>query len=414
MELFANPFRPGAGQKPPYLAGRAKEKDDFKKLLSQKPVMQNLILTGLRGVGKTVLLDELKPLSTEGGWFWAGSDLSESAGVSEASLSIRILADLAGLTSSFVINEEYKTKIGFKATTEKIETKLDFHALSVIHNSTPGLESDKLKKVLEIVWETVKHKVKGIVLAYDEAQILKDKAAEKQYPLSVLLEVIQYLQKREIPYLLVLTGLPTLYPNLIEARTYAERMFQVMTLTKLSEEDTRDAILKPINQVEGCGVTFNDLGISEIQKYSSGYPYFIQFFCREAFDLILQQIKLGVDMPHIKIADFVKKLDIDFYSGRWSRVTDRQRELLSVIATLATANEEFTVKDVAKKSEETSENPFKSTHINNLLVKLIEAGLIYKNRRSKYSFAVPLLADYINRQNEIIEDYTFKDFNFEL
>ena len=221
-----------------------------------------------------------------------------------------------------------------------------------------------------------------------------------------MLEVIQYLQKKDIPYLLVLTGLPALYPNLVEARTYAERMFQVMTLTKLGEADTRDAILKPIMKPqedgEGCPVIFSDFGISEILKYSSGYPYFIQFFCRESFDLILQQIKIGVDTPSIRISDFVKKLDIDFYSGRWSSVTDRQRELLSVIAKLPTANDEFTVKDVAKKSVELSGNPFKCTHINNLLVKLIDAGLIYKNRRSKYSFAVPLLADYISRQQDEI------------
>jgi len=401
-----NPFRPGAGQFPPYLAGRTKEKNDFQKLLHQSPVLQNLILTGLRGVGKTVLLDEFKPIATKSGWFWAGADLSESASVSEASLSTRILADLAILGSSFIIGEEYTSSIGFKATAEKREIKLDYNALLAIYNSTPGLASDKLKKVLQIVWETVKHKVKGIVLAYDEAQILKDKAEEKQYPLSVLLEVIQYLQKRDIPYLLVLTGLPTLYPNLVEARTYAERMFQVMTLHKLAENDTKEAIEHPIKK-EGCPVTFSELGISEIIKYSSGYPYFVQFFCREAFDLILQQIEIGVEMPYIKIADFVKKLDIDFYSGRWSRITDRQRELLGVIATLETANEEFTVKDIAKKSEELSGNPFKSAHINNMLVKLIESGLIYKNRRSKYSFAVPLLADYINRQNETEEEFEF-------
>lgn len=399
MQLFTNPFRPGAGQYPPYLAGREKEKNDFQKLLQQSPILQNLILTGLRGVGKTVLLDELKPLATSNGWFWAGTDLSESASVSEASLAVRILADLAVLTSSFTISEQYKVSIGFKPVEERSEVKLDFHFLSFVYNTTGGHVSDKLKKVFELVWETVKNNVKGIVLAYDEAQILKDKADDKQYPLSVLLEVIQYLQKTGCPYLLVLTGLPTLYPNLVEARTYAERMFQVMTLTKLNDSDTRLAILTPI-QKEGCPVTFNDLGISEIIKYSSGYPYFIQFFCRESFDLILQQIKAGVDVPYVKIADFVKKLDMDFYSGRWGRITDRQRELLIVIAKLPTANEEFTVKDISVKSEELNQNPFKSAHINNLLVKLIDAGLIYKNRRSKYSFAVPLLADYINRQDE--------------
>jgi len=405
MQSFTNPFRPGAGQYPPYLAGRNKEKKDFQRLLQETPVLQNLVLTGLRGVGKTVLLDEFKPIGTKSGWLWVGTDLSESASVSEYTLSIRILADLALLGSSFTIGEENWATIGFKPTTEKREIKLDYHFLSTIYNSTPGLAIDKLKKVLEIFWENVKSKVKGVVMAYDEAQILKDKAEEKQYPLSVLLEAIQYLQKKGIPYLLVLTGLPTLYPNLVEARTYSERMFQVMTLTKLNEADSKEAIENPI-QKEGCPVTFTKLGISEIIRYSSGYPYFIQFFCREAFDLILQQIEFGVEMPDIRIADFVVKLDIDFYSGRWSRITDRQRELLSIIAKLPTANEEFTVKDIAIKSEEISPNPFKPAHINNLLLKLIESGLIYKNRRSKYSFAVPLLADYINRQNEVI-DYRF-------
>jgi hypothetical protein len=399
MQLFQNPFRPGAGQPPPYLAGRENEKNEFSKMLDQEVVLKNLIITGLRGVGKTVLLETLKPIAINKGWLWAGTDLSESASVSEHSLSIRVLADLSALVSSFTIAEKEISTIGFKPVIKKEETKLDFQLLSEIYNSTPGLEADKLKKVLEIVWAVVKDKVKGVVLAYDEAQILKDKASEKQFPLSLLLEVTQYLQRNNIRYVLVLTGLPTLYPNLIEARTYAERMFQIMTLTKLKEAETMEAILKPIED-GNCPVTFNEIGISEIIKYSSGYPYFIQFFCKEAFDLILQQIQIGVEMPFIQIVDFVKKLDMDFYSGRWSRITDRQRELLIVIAKLEAANEEFTIRDIALKSSEISEKAFKPAYINNLLFKLIEAGLIYKNRRSKYSFAVPLLADYINRQQE--------------
>lgn len=398
MQVFPNPFRPGAGQPPPYLAGRDKEKDDFKELIKQNPILKNLILTGLRGVGKTVLLETLKPLALQNSWFWAGNDLSEAASVNEQSLSIRILADLAPLVSSFVIEEQYQNAIGFLVP-EKGEVKLTYPVLLKIYGNTPGLESDKLKNVLEVVWQTVKSKVKGIVLAYDEAQILKDRATDRQYPLSLLLEVFQFLQKKQIPYLLVLTGLPTLFPNLVEARTYAERMFQVVFLDKLKEEESKDAILKPI-QSKNCPVTFSEYGISEIIKYSSGYPYFIQFFCKDAFDSILQQIKVGVELPDISIAAIVTKLDTDFYSGRRSKVTDRQRELLAVIAKLPTANEEFTVKDIAQKSTEVSSKPFKPAYINNMLIKLIDFGLIFKNRRSKYSFAVPLLADYINRQEE--------------
>lgn len=394
MKLFKNPFRPGAGQTPPYLAGRDNEKQDFVNLLNQNPILQNLVLTGLRGVGKTVLLDEFKPLAFQKGWFWIGSDLSESASVSEPSLAVRILTDISTLTSAFKVGESEINRIGFVNNKETNDVYLDYKLLLHIYNESPGLVSDKLKYVLELVWSKVKDKLNGIVLSYDEAQILKDRAEDKQYPLSVLLEVIQFLQKKQVPYLLVLTGLPTLYPNLVEARTYAERMFKVLTLTKLNTEDTKKAIQNPIEKVD-CPVTFTQSGINQIIQYSSGYPYFIQFFCKETFDIFLQQMSLGVELPIINIADLVKKLDIDFYSGRWARITDKQRELLTIIATLQNANEEFTVKDITEKSSQ-----FKPSHINNLLLKLIDAGLIYKNRRSKYSFAVPLLADFINRQSE--------------
>src|SRR4051812_18972251 len=99
---FQNPFRPGAGHPPPYLAGREKEKDECSRLLSQSTVVQNLILTGLRGVGKTVLLETFKPLAIQGGWLWAGTDLSESVSVSEEKIALRLLTDLSVITANVV------------------------------------------------------------------------------------------------------------------------------------------------------------------------------------------------------------------------------------------------------------------------------------------------------------------------
>jgi len=399
MEPFPNPFRPGAGQPPPYLAGREHERIEFKNLLNQQPILKNVLITGLRGVGKTVLLESLKPIASENGWFWAGNDLSESSSISEESLALRIITDISTLVSSFTIGEKEIKKIGFNAPIEKVDLKLNFATLTQIYQSTPGLVTDKLKNLLDVVWQivSINTKVKGIVLAYDEAQILKDKAQEKQYPLSLLLEVIQYLQRREIPYLLVLTGLPTLYPNLIEARTYAERMFTIITLEKLSDEESKKAIQNPIKKVKDCPVTFSEYGISEIIKYSNGYPYFIQFICKEFFDTYLQQIKLGIEHPVVTIVEFVKRLDTDFYAGRWGRVTERQKELLIIIAQLPNANDEFSNKEIVDNSIILN-NEFKTAQVNNMLTALIDAGLVFKNRRSKYSFAIPLLADYIKRQ----------------
>lgn len=399
MQPFPNPFRPGAGQPPPYLSGREKEANEFVALLQQRPILKNLVITGLRGVGKTVLLESFKSIALTNGWFWAGTDLSESASVSEQNLSIRILTDLSTLVSSFTISEEEKSSIGFMPKTDKIETKLTYNTLLGLYNSTPGLEADKLKHVLEVIWNIVKDKVHGIVLAYDEAQILKDRAEEKQYPLSLLLEVISFIQRKEIPYLLVLTGLPTLVITLSETRTYSERMFQILTLNKLSDSETKEAVLRPI-QKENCPVTFSEHGIHEIIRHSSGYPYFIQFYCKEAFDSILQQINIGIEKPDVRISDFVRKLDNDFYASRWSRVTDRQRDLLIVISNLGNANEEFTTKEIVEKANAILDNSFAPAYVVNTLNKLIISGLIFKNRRGKYSFAVPLLAEYIKRNSQ--------------
>ena len=89
---FENPFRPGAGHPPPYLAGRVAERKEFERLLGQTTILENLVLTGLRGVGKTVLLDSFKPIALQRGWHWVGADLSESVSVSEESLAHRIHA----------------------------------------------------------------------------------------------------------------------------------------------------------------------------------------------------------------------------------------------------------------------------------------------------------------------------------
>src|ERR1700732_853853 len=98
IQPFENPFRPGAGHPPPFLAGREREREEFVRLLGQSVILENPILTGLRGVGKTVLLDTFKPLAIQMGWRWTSTDLSESATISEESLATRVMTDLALVT----------------------------------------------------------------------------------------------------------------------------------------------------------------------------------------------------------------------------------------------------------------------------------------------------------------------------
>ena len=226
---------------------------------------------------------------------------------------------------------------------------------------------------------------------------MADHARKDEYPLSVMLDVFQSIQRQGAPFLLALTGLPTLFPKLVEARTYAERMFRVLFLSRLDPPDVREAIVKPI-QGDGCPITFTEESIRQIESHSAGYPYFIQFICHEAFDVFVSQVTTGLTNPSVPIREITTKLDSDFFAGRWSRVTDRQRDLLHVVSMLDDPESEFSVQEIVELSKKLPVKGFSPSHASQMLVALINSGIVYKNRYGKYSFAVPLLSDFIRRQ----------------
>jgi hypothetical protein len=161
---------------PPYLAGREEEKGQFGRLLEQTDILENMILTGLRGVGKTVLLETLKPIAIEEGWLWVGTDLSESASVSEETIALRLLTDLSLVTSAIVIDTEELPAMGFKSEPTTVEHRLDYETLVDQYQRTPGLVADKLKSTLDTVWNILQpYKCRGLIFAYDEAQNMSDK-----------------------------------------------------------------------------------------------------------------------------------------------------------------------------------------------------------------------------------------------
>lgn len=380
---------------PPYLAGRRAETDEFVRLLRQDVILENVVLTGLRGVGKTVLLDALKPRAIQSDWAWVGTDLAESTSVSEERLSIRLMTDLAVVTSPIVLKDEEKSSIGFLS--EPREIALDYPTMEGLYHQTPGLVSDKLKTVLQFVWQCLKRRRDHrVIFAYDEAQNLSDHAGKGEYPLSLLLDVFQSTQKKGIPFMLVLAGLPTLFPKLVEARTFAERMFRVVFLDHLSNNECRDAILKPIEDTPGLFRPPEGM-IRSIIDHSGGYPYFIQFLCREVIDRF-QGERPGPRARARAMDSIIRKLDSDFFAGRWARTTDRQRDLLSVVAHLPNSESEFTLQEVAEKSKELLPKPFSPSHVAQMFATLARLGLIYKNRHGRYSYAVPLLGRFILRQ----------------
>ncbi len=267
-----NPYSPGAGHSPPYLAGRQKEVDAFLNYLRQGQVLTNVVLTGLRGTGKTVLMeDRYKPCAQEEGWVWVGSDFSESCFLSEGNLCVRLLTDLAVFASCLQVSIPDRT-LGFDSSPKSKSLSFDF--LVGHFQAQPGLTVNKLKSTIELVWNAAQASgTKGILFAYDEAQVVQDRSDKEEYPLAVVLETFQSLQRKGVRCMLLLTGLPTLFSRLVESRTYAERMFTVQELGRLSPDASRQAIEKPLQKTRW---TFTAAAIEEIitnvRRLSLLYP----------------------------------------------------------------------------------------------------------------------------------------------
>ena len=394
---FLNPFRPGAGHPPPYLAGRISERAEFARLLKQSPILNNPLLTGLRGVGKTVLLESLRPRAREAGWLWVGSDVSEAVSASEDGLAIRLCTDLALITSGIEVAAGPKRAVGFSPAAVAASEPLDYVRLVRIYEETPGLPLDRIKRVLSASWRAIsdaRPDARGIVFAYDEAQNLVNQPRREQYPLSLLLDAFQSLQRQAMPLMLALSGLPTLFPAMVRARTSAERMFRVLFLDRLNAQESAEAILRPI---ANSPIRLTPDSVRRIIEMSGGYPYFIQFIGKEIYDAFIQRGKEG-GPPVAPVTDIVRKLDTDFFAGRWARTTDRQRDLLWAIAHLDGAGEEFTVRSVVAKAKTMLERPFSSSHASQMLSNLASQGLIFRNRHGRHAFAVPLLDQFIRRQ----------------
>ena len=391
-EKDLNPFKPGAGHSPPYLAGRETEVAEFIECLRQDTIINHVVLTGLRGTGKTVLMeDEYKPAAQSAHWAWVGSDFSESTFLSDYNLCTRIMTDLSVFTSTLSASSSNASgTLGFQSDAHS----MSYQFLMGYFDSQPGLVVDKLKGTLEEVWNTAKNSsISGIVFAYDEAQVVSDQKDKEEYPLAVLLETFQSLQRKGVKFLLLLTGLPTLFSRLVESRTYAERMFSVQEIGRLSRESSERAIEEPVKESRW---KFTPAGVERIVETSDGYPYFIQFICRETFDHLRSHPK-DITIPMDSI---IRKLDSDFFAGRWDNLTDRQRDMLYCIACLDQPDGEFSISDVVDGSKQIDVRNFKPGDVSQMLPRLIERGLVYKNRHGKYAFAIPLFGGFIKRKYE--------------
>lgn len=387
-----NPYRPGVGTRPVYLAGRDAEVRRFRSALRSAPqIPGNIRLTGLRGVGKTVLLSEFERVAGEEGWATAQLEL-EPRHNTEESLT-RALVALAERTRERLSRATRLRKAVGRAVSNVGNFRVSYEDVVVSFDPTAGRAEDDLPRALfDLTRTSVDKGHAGCVLLLDEAQVLRDETTRgRQHPLSLLVAAVSALQKNEVPLGLVLCGLPTLTSNLLKARTYSERMFRGEVVASLDTEEAQDAFVRPL---EETGVTAADDLVRVVLATVEGYPYFIQLWGAELWDAadLAGEHRLSTRLLRLVEPDIYRRLDIDFYEPRIQTLTPAEQDLL--LAGARCPYPPLAVADVVSASDKTPGN------VNVLLGRLVEAGVLYRLRKGQYEYTAPKFAEFLLRRTQ--------------
>lgn len=385
-----NPFRPGNGVPPPYLAGRDRLLDAFEDwLIEQPPLHGNWTLTGLRGTGKTVLLHEFGTRAERAGWLTLHRELGDRHR-DDVQFAEAILEDaeaLIGRADAIAAVGQAVERTARWLRPKRIGIG-DVSVEPAYGSATPA-PPDVMRVALAELDATLSHTDRpGAILLYDEGHVLADDRARERYPLSGLLAALAAVQRQRQRVRIILCGLPTLSLNLKRARTYAERMFRHVVVDNLELDAAGDALAIPL---AGTGRSFSLALIGQICEQTGGYPYFLQYFGAFTCSRIgLQQIELA-DFQRIESA-LLHELDLAFFEDRFLTASSAEQELLLRMATRS--GDRLTSADLRAATRDIP-------NIRELLRRLVARGLLYRPTRGTYRFALPLFGAYLRRHRKV-------------
>lgn len=399
-----NPYRPGVGKAPPYLADREAHLSRFGKYLAGFPEnRRNLRVTGLRGVGKTVLLKEYRKLARENDWVVIRRDFAK-----------RFLDEVAfGLAMA----EDMQKAVEQLSRTEKVR-RLASDALDAIGGITldvggitaqmriPGLDrqrilEDRMRDALMKVGLVAANSERGVAFLYDEAHVVYDRDGEGHFPLSALLAAFveaQDYEDTDLPVMLVVCGLPRLVTNLQAARSHSERLFKAEEVENLALT-TADghasvaavALAKPS---EDTHISFDPATAQRVAEDVSGYPYFIQWYGEALWDSADDTGRTVVDnyLYEATKEAIQDGLDVEFFEGRYNETRRNEQATLRVAASLG--GESFRTADILEQYPGS-----KKRGIQMSLNRLIGDNLIYRIRYGEYRYTAPLFGDFVRRKH---------------
>ncbi len=383
-----NPYRPGVGVRPLYLAGREAPLRRFAAMLRAAPEQQaSMRVTGLRGVGKSVLLEEFADRAKALDWEPALLELQPSHNTDEA-LTV-LLGTLLERTRQRLSRLARMRSVAGRAL-RAASLSLTWEDVSLAVSFGSEREEDLARDLFSTVELALAKGRDGVVMLLDEAQLVRDERDRHgEHPLSLLIAPVVALQRAELPLGLVLCGLPTLTGNLQKARSYSERLFRGEEVDSLASEQALEAFTRPLEQTDRK----TDSKLAEaVVKEVEGYPYFLQLWGSElweAADLA------GVDRFSVKLLDATRpdiygRLDRDFYEPRIATLTPAEQDLLASSA--ACPYPPLRSAELNQASEKTPGN------VNVLLGRLVDAGALYRIRKGEYAYTTPRFRDYLLRR----------------
>ncbi len=379
-----NPYTPGMGARPPFLAGRDPELayfDEMLRQLSAGGTQKHLVLTGLRGVGKTVLLNEFEAKCDAAGW---PGEARELAGGSRIGHVVARAARKALMEMSVAkrAGDAVRRGLGalraFTLTLGDINFRFDVEALVGVADS--GDLAEDMRDLLVEVGVAARASGTGFALILDEMQNLS------KADLAALIVGLHRAKQKTLPVALVGAGLPLLPDLTGEAKSYAERGFEFREIGALGEVPAAAALEEP---AQSQGVAWGSDAVSRVIELAEGYPYFLQEYGREIWKLRRDR---GIDLECVSAAEpiVVEYLDDNFFSQRVGKLPDAERRYMSAIASLGDGAQSSG--DIAAALGKTSQD------LSVVRDRLIKAGLLYAPRRGAIDFTVPRCARYLRER----------------
>ena len=385
MDPLQNPFSPGAGAPPPELVGRDPILEEARILVGRilnKKTEQNLLLTGLRGVGKTVLLNEIIRQAQTNGCQVIAIEASEGKSLGSA---LAPLLKKTFYTLDRLEGRKDAVRKGLVALRNFIGTikinigdlGLDIEPLSGIAD-TGDMEVD-LIDLFECAAQAAEEKGSAIVLVIDEIQYLSAKE------LGALIMALHAMQQRSLPFALIGAGLPTLPGLAGNAKSYAERLFRFPSIGALSRNDLETALAVPF---KASRVDIEKAALDEIYATTLGYPYFVQEWGYQLWN--------QASGSHIMLNDVLAargrvqtRLDKNFFTVRLERLTLGEKKFLRAMASFHV--ERVKLAELALKIGVSSQalSPRRSS--------LIKKGMLYSPTHGDLSFTVPLFDEFMLR-----------------